>query len=69
MIVAGSTANEVGLETMIRGHKANLYVASRKLTMRPERQYAEEMEEKVFEGPDAGDSQDQLRALAMRSGE
>ncbi|MGQ0815387.1 MAG: Gfo/Idh/MocA family protein [Gemmatimonadota bacterium] len=62
MIVAGSTCNEVGLETLIRGNKANLYVASRKLTMRPERLYAEEMEEKVFEGADLGDAQDQLRA-------
>jgi predicted dehydrogenase len=62
MIVAGSTCNEVGLETLIRGNKANLYVASRKLTMRPERLYAEEIEEKVFEGEDKGDSQDQLRA-------
>jgi hypothetical protein len=26
MIVAGSTCNEVGLETMIRGHKANIYL-------------------------------------------
>lgn len=62
MIVAGSTANEVGLETLIRAHKANLYIASRKLTMRPERLYAEEMEEQVFEGEDLGDPQDQLRA-------
>ncbi|MGQ0563005.1 MAG: Gfo/Idh/MocA family protein [Gemmatimonadota bacterium] len=62
MIVAGSTANEVGLETLIRGHKANLYVASRKLTLRPERLFAEEIEEEVFEGPDNGDAQDQLRA-------
>ena len=63
MIVAGSTCNEVGLETLIRGHKANLYVpSSRKLTMRPERLFAEELEEKTFEGPDLGDAQDQLRA-------
>lgn len=61
MIVAGSTANEVGMETLIRGHKANLYLASRKLTMRPERIFAEELEEKIFEGPDNGDAQDQLR--------
>jgi predicted dehydrogenase len=62
MIVAGSTCNEVGLETLIRGNKANLYLASRKLTMRPERLYAEEIEEQVFEGEDRGDPQDLLRA-------
>lgn len=62
MIVAGSTCNEVGLETLIRGHKANLYVpSSRKLTMRPERLFAEELEEKTFDLQDIGDSQDQLR--------
>ena len=61
MIVAGSTSNEVGLETLIRTHKANLYLASRKLTMRPERIYADELEEKTFEGEHLGDAQDLLR--------
>ena len=62
MIVAGSTCNEVGLETLIRAHKANLYLGTRKLTMRPERLFAEELEERTFEGPDLGDAQDLLRA-------
>lgn len=62
MIVAGSTCNEVGLETLIRGHKANLYIpGSRKMTMRPERLFAEEIEEKTFDLADIGDSQDMLR--------
>ncbi|HEX6558038.1 MAG TPA: Gfo/Idh/MocA family oxidoreductase [Longimicrobiales bacterium] len=61
MIVAGSTCNEVGLETMIRAHKANLYLTPRKMTMRPERIFAEQLEEKTYDGPDVGDSQDQLR--------
>ena len=56
-----STANEVGLETMIRGHKANLYLGGRKLTLRPERIYAEEIEQLEIEGEDFGDTQDQLR--------
>jgi hypothetical protein len=47
---------------LIRGNKANLYLATRKLTMRPERLYAEELEEKTFEGEDLGDAQDLLRA-------
>jgi predicted dehydrogenase len=61
MIVAGSTCNEVGLETMIRAHKANLYLTPRKMTMRPERIFAEQLEEKTYEGPDLGDPQDQHR--------
>jgi predicted dehydrogenase len=61
MVVAGSTANEVGLETVIRGHKANLYVGGRQVTLRPERLYADEVDEQTFEGEDLGDDQDQLR--------
>ncbi|CAN5882615.1 hypothetical protein BH23GEM9_BH23GEM9_26480 [soil metagenome] len=48
MIVAGSTCNEVGLETIIRGNRANLYLSGRRLTMRPERIYAEEIEEHSY---------------------
>ncbi len=61
MVVAGSTANEQGLETMIRGHKATLYLNDRRLVMRPERLFAEEIEEQNFEGPDKGDTQNLLR--------
>jgi hypothetical protein len=61
MIVAGSTANEVGLETMIRGHKGNIYLGGRTTTVRPERIFAEEFDEETIEGPDNGDTQDQLR--------
>ena len=61
MIVAGSTANEVGLETVIRGHKGNLYVGGRNTLLRPERIFAEEVEERAVEGEDHGDDQDQLR--------
>jgi predicted dehydrogenase len=61
MIVAGSTANELGLETVIRGHRANLYVGGRDTVMRPERLYVEELEETTIEGPDYGNPQDLLR--------
>ncbi|MCI0436079.1 MAG: Gfo/Idh/MocA family oxidoreductase [Gemmatimonadetes bacterium] len=61
MIVAGSTANELGLETVIRGHRANLFVGGRTTVLRPERIYAEEIDEQTIEGPDQGDSQDMLR--------
>lgn len=61
MIVAGSTCNELGLETVIRGNKGNLYVGGRHALLRPERLYAEEVDERTVEGEDHGDDQDQLR--------
>jgi predicted dehydrogenase len=61
MIVAGSTANELGLETVIRGHKGNLYVGGRNALLRPERLFADEVEERTITGEDLGDSQDALR--------
>jgi predicted dehydrogenase len=61
MIVAGSTANELGLETVIRGHRGNLYVGGRNAILRPERLFAEEVEEQTIVGEDHGDDQDFLR--------
>jgi predicted dehydrogenase len=60
MIVAGSTCNELGLERVIRGHKGNLYVGGRIAALRPERIWAEEVEEREFPpptGPAIGDQQ------------
>lgn len=48
MIIAGSTSNEAGLEVMVRGHKANLYLGGNDCVLRPERIYAEEIEEQTF---------------------
>ena len=61
MIVAGSTCNELGLETLIRGHKANIYLGGRNTTVRPERLFSEEAEERTIEGEDHGDDQALLR--------
>ncbi len=61
MIVAGSTANELGLETVIRGHKGNLYVGGRNAVLRPERLFNEEVEQRTIVGEDRGDDQDALR--------
>jgi predicted dehydrogenase len=61
MVVAGSTANEVGLETVIRGHRGNIYLGGRNAVLRPERLYADEVDERTIEGEDLGDEQDQLR--------
>jgi hypothetical protein len=61
LVVAGSTANETGVEPMIRGHKANLYLGSHHCVLRPERLFAEEVEEQRIECPDIGDDQDRHR--------
>jgi len=61
MIVAGSTCNEVGLETLIRGHQANLYLGGRHVELRPERIFADDIDPRKIECPDIGNDQDQLR--------
>ncbi len=63
MIVAGSTCNELGVERVIRGHKANLFVGGRTAVIRPERLYADEVEERQVEPPPgvSRDDQDALR--------
>ncbi len=73
MIVAGSTCNEVGLETLIRGHNANVYLNGRHCVVRPERTYSEEMDEKTIQCPDIGNDQDAhrvrwLQAIRSREG-
>ncbi len=61
MVVAGSTSNEVGLETMIRGHKGNIYLGGRHCQMRPERLYVDDVEAETVESPDIGNDQNALR--------
>ncbi|MFN0058737.1 MAG: Gfo/Idh/MocA family protein [Planctomycetota bacterium] len=61
MIVAGSTCNENGLETLIRGHKGNLSLGGRHCVVRPEPKYSEEVEERTVECEDIGNDQDMLR--------
>lgn len=61
MVIAGSTANEVGLETMIRGHKANIYLNSRHCEIRPERIFVDDIDSERIECEDIGNDQDQIR--------
>lgn len=63
MIVAGSTCNELGIERVIRGHKGNIFVGGRNAQLRPERIYAEEIEEREILAPPGAerDDQDALR--------
>lgn len=66
MLVAGSTCNENGLTTMIRGHKANIDLGGRHCVLRPERLYAEEIEPRTIECPDIGNDQDMHRLKWMK---
>jgi len=67
MIVAGSTCNEVGLETIIRGHKGNIYLGANNVVLRPERIYSEEIDEKTVICADIGNDQDVHRVAWMKS--
>ena len=61
MCVAGSTINSVGLETMIRGHKANVYLGSRNCVLRPEPDYVDDIDVLEVQSEDIGYEQDALR--------
>jgi len=50
MIVAGSTCNEQGLEPMIRGHEANLYLGSNNCKLTPERIFADDVDAQEIKG-------------------
>jgi len=67
MMVAGSTCNENGLETLIRGTKGNLYLNSAHCVLRPERIWAEDVEEQTVRCPDIGNDQDVHRLGWMHS--
>jgi predicted dehydrogenase len=49
MIVAGSTSNSTGLEIMIRGHRANMWLAGNNVVIRPERPYVDDVDEQTVE--------------------
>lgn len=51
MIVAGSTCNELGLERIIRGNKGNIFLSDSTAILRPERLYADEIDETVIGAP------------------
>jgi len=61
MIVAGSTCNELGLETIIRGHKANLFLGADNVVLRPERVFAEQVDERTIVCAPMADDQQELR--------
>jgi predicted dehydrogenase len=63
MVIAGSTCNETGLEVLIRGHRANLYLGGNDCVLRPERTFAEEIEEQTFSSGDPGLGDQDLHRL------
>ena len=66
MHIVGSTCNEQGLETLIRGHKANLYLGGKDLVLRPERIFSDDIDEQVIQCDDIS-PQHALRANWMNS--
>lgn len=58
MIVAGATNNETGLEDLIRGHKANLYLNGRNCELRAQSAFVDDVENQTIECPDIGNDQD-----------
>jgi len=60
MSIVGSTCNEQGLETLIRGHEANLFLGGRDVVLRPERVFADDIDPETFACA-AMDPQNELR--------
>lgn len=67
MFVAGSTCNEQGIETLIRGHKANLFLNGRHCELRPERPYVDDIDPQTVQCPDIGNDQDAHRLGWLQS--
>ena len=67
MVVAGSTINNVGLEPMIRGHRANIYLGNRNCVLRPEPDYVDDIDVQEIQSEDIGYEQDALRVDWLNS--
>lgn len=61
MEVLGSTCNATGIETMVRGHKANLYLAGNNCELRPEQLFTDDVEVQTVKFEPSVDPQDLLR--------
>ena len=67
MVIAGATNNQTGLETLIRGQKANIDLNGPHCTVRPEPRFAEEIDPFEIKSEDIGDPQNALRLDWLRS--
>jgi predicted dehydrogenase len=67
LFVCGSTCNNSGVETMIRGHKGNIFLGGRNCEIRPEAPWSDDVEPLKVECPDIGDDQDAHRVGFLQS--
>jgi predicted dehydrogenase len=67
MTVAGSTCNEKGVETIIRGHKGSLLLSGRHCELQPEALFANEVDPRKVECPDIGNDQDVHRLMWLKA--
>lgn len=61
LTVAGSTCNEEGMPVMVRGHKGTLYLGNEDVVLRPQRIFADEVDEQKIQCKVFRDDQDELR--------
>ena len=61
LIVAGSTCNENGLETVVRGHKGTVYLNGGNCKMVPQRLFADDVDPQEVICENIGNDQDALR--------
>ena len=66
MIVAGSTANDTGLETLVRGHEGDMHLGGNNVSVTPQRPYVDDIDplQEQFAGIN---DQDMLRLNWMSS--
>jgi len=50
MHITSSSVNETGTQELIRGHKANLFMAGNKVELKPEKPFSEDLEPEEFTG-------------------
>ena len=50
MHITSSSVNEAGTQELIRGHKANLFMAGNKVELKPEKAFSEDLEPEEFTG-------------------
>ena len=55
LLVTSATVNEQGIQDMIRGHKATLYMAGNRVEMKPEKSFSEEIDPMTIEGIKPGE--------------
>jgi predicted dehydrogenase len=66
MIVAGSTANDTGLETLVRGHEADMHLGGNNVSVSPQRVYVDDVDP-IKEQFGGINDQDMLRLNWMSS--